>query len=78
MDKGIQTTLEEPSKEPSEEQPQKTAGKKKITIEVDEDDPCLRKHEALKQTLSLLGKPFDYDPRCVNDENSSCIARNLN
>lgn len=50
----------------SKEQSQKTAGKK-ITIEVDEDDPCLRKHKQQEQT-ALLGKHFGYDPRCANEK----------
>ncbi|XP_014469892.1 PREDICTED: cytochrome c oxidase subunit 6b-1-like [Dinoponera quadriceps] len=42
-------------------QPQETA-RKEIIIEVDEDNPCLRKDESQEQ-ISLLGRHFDYDPR---------------
>ncbi|XP_032673231.1 uncharacterized protein LOC116845068 [Odontomachus brunneus] len=52
---------EEVNDKTPEEQLQKTAGKK-ITIEVDEDDPCLRKYKQQEQA-TLLGKHLGYDPR---------------
>lgn len=68
-----ETTIEEPPKE----QPQKTAGGK-ITIEVDEDNPCLRKDKAQERTTSLLGKHIGYDPRCTNNESMKVCCAHIN
>lgn len=40
-------------------------GKKRLTIDVDEDDPCLKKHPEVPEDRGFKFSPISGDPRYI-------------